>query len=158
MIEQILRIWSILSRMRFNRARNFCFFFPFALKSSFKSHQMTIFLVQKRGLSENIIIWVKTSSFEWKHYYFKQTKLSFDDFLMTTLERENEWKKEPQIPRVKYCFELKYVNFFMSETRFESKWVEKTSKFCVRLRILFYFKLKKMQKIFLKNSKGYFFG
>ena len=42
------------------RARNFWFFFPLALKSSLKSHQMTTFLAQKRGLSEKIIIWVKT--------------------------------------------------------------------------------------------------
>ena len=44
---------------------------------------------------------MKTSSFEL--YHFEQTKLSFDDFLMMTSERENESeskrKKEPQIPR-----------------------------------------------------------
>ena len=50
-----------------------------ALMLSLKSRQMT-------SLSEIIIIWVKTSS--------------FDDFFLTTWERENESdrKKEPQIP------------------------------------------------------------
>jgi hypothetical protein len=50
---------------------------------------MTTFLVEKRGLSENIIISVKL-------YHFEQTKLSFDDFLMTTSKRESEKEKETQ--------------------------------------------------------------
>ena len=37
-------------------AQKFWFFFPLALKSSLKSHQMTHFFVQKRCLSEKIII------------------------------------------------------------------------------------------------------
>ena len=77
---------------------------------------MTTFLVKKRGLSENIIIsvktsskhhhfsenFIKTSSFQWKLYHFEQTKLSFDDFLMTTSEQENESerKKKTQILRL----------------------------------------------------------
>ena len=37
--------------------------------------------------------------FEWKHHHLSE-KLSFEDFLMITSERENESerKKEPQIP------------------------------------------------------------
>ena len=47
-------------------------------------------------------------SFYWKLYHFEQKKLSFDDFLMTTSERENESerKKEPQIPRLIYLFNI----------------------------------------------------
>ena len=60
---------------------------------------------------------MKTSLFEWKHYIFllkwwschqihlfERKKVSFDDFFMTTWERENERKKEPQISRLwAYC-------------------------------------------------------
>ena len=48
-----------------------------------KSHQVTKFLGSKKEL-----------------YHFEWTKLSFDDFLMTTSKRENERKKKAQIPRV----------------------------------------------------------
>ena len=43
----------------------------------------------------------KSSSFKWILYHFEQNKLSFDEFLMTTWEQENESerKKEPQILR-----------------------------------------------------------
>ena len=61
-----------------------------ALKSSTKSHQTTTFLFKKG-------VWVKSSLFEWKIYHFEQNKLLYDDFLITTWERENERKKEPQI-------------------------------------------------------------
>ena len=58
--------------------------------------------------SENIIIWVKISSFFTHTYddlfiqslFLNEKKVSFDIFFMTTWERENERKKEPQIPRL----------------------------------------------------------
>ena len=60
------------------------------------------FFLFKRG------VWVKSSSVEWKRYHFEQNKLSFDDFLMTTWEQENERKKEPQISRlIRLTSELK---------------------------------------------------
>ena len=78
-----------------------------ALKSSWKSHQMTPFLFKKRNR-------VKKSLFEWKHCHisfkwwsfhpipiFERKKCHLMTFFMTTWERENESerKKEPQIPR-----------------------------------------------------------
>ena len=62
-------------------------FFSLALKSSLKSHQMTFFWFKKG-------VWVKVSSFEWKRYHFEQTKLSFDDFLMTNSEWENKSERK----------------------------------------------------------------
>ena len=64
-----------------------------ALKSSSKSHQMTTCFVQ------NDIIFNKTTSFILNHH-FEWKKLSFDDFLMTTWEQENESqrKNKSQIP------------------------------------------------------------
>ena len=61
---------------------------------------MTTFLAQKRGLCEKISILVKT-------FHFDRTKLSFDDFLMTTSwwENESERKKEPKIPCLRFCTE-----------------------------------------------------
>ena len=87
-------------------------FFSLALKSSLKSHQVTFFWFKKE-------VWVKVSSFEWKLYHFEQTKLSFDDFLMTTSEQEkdSERKKEPQIPRLS-CDWLSYL----VRAREETKW------------------------------------
>ena len=59
-----------------------------ALKLSLKSHQMTTFFVQKRSLSEIIIIWVKTLSF-----WTKQVAIwwLFNDHLRAReLEREEK--------------------------------------------------------------------
>ena len=67
-----------------------------ALKSSLKSHQMTTFLVQKRGLSENIIIWVKTLSL-WTNKIFIWWLFN-DDF--RARERQHR-KKELQIQRLR---------------------------------------------------------
>ena len=62
-------------------------------------------------------VWVKKTSFEWKLYHFKRTKLSFDDFLMTTSERENERKKEPQIPRLSELLHLEEKQSFKLTVR-----------------------------------------
>ena len=81
-LKETFKLGSSLKHARFIMAWNFWFFFPLAL----------VLLHSNRVL-------VGTSSFEWKLYHFEQNKLSFDDFLMTIWERENESKKEPQIPR-----------------------------------------------------------
>ena len=85
---------------------------------------MTTFLAQKRGLSENIIIWVKTLLF-W-------TKLSFDDFLMTTSEQENESerKKEPQIPRLKIQIPLQKIVQSIAQCEVNSSSKESTILLC----------------------------
>ena len=69
-----------------------------ALKTSLKSHQMTPFFIQNEDWEQNDVVLVKTWS-SWTKM------LSFDDFLMTTWERENEGqrKKTPQIPRPSFC-------------------------------------------------------
>ena len=66
-----------------------------ALKSSWKSHQMTPFFVQKEVLGE------KKSSFEWNMAMFSLKYLCFHLKKLTTWERvnESERKKEPQILR-----------------------------------------------------------
>ena len=56
-----------------------------------KSTNDNFFGSKKRGFSENIIISAKNVSF-WTN------KVSFDDFLMTTSERESKRRKKPQIP------------------------------------------------------------
>ena len=61
----------------------------------------------------SIIIWVKTLPYFTQMMIFfnpiplfERKKVSFDDFFMTTWERENESerKKEPQIPRLSQWF------------------------------------------------------
>ena len=58
-----------------------------ALKTSLKSHQMTPFLIQNEDWEQNDVVLVKTLSYETK-------KLSFDDFLMTYWEQENESQRK----------------------------------------------------------------
>ena len=58
-----------------------------ALKSSLKSHQMTTFLIQNEYWENVDFILVNTSSFWIK-------KFSFDDFLITTWEREGKSQKK----------------------------------------------------------------
>ena len=65
-----------------------------ALKSSWKSHQMTLFSFKKK-------YWMKKSPFEWNMSMFPLRWWCFHLKKLTTWERENESerKKEPQIPR-----------------------------------------------------------
>ena len=60
-------------------------------------------------------VWVKTSSFEWKLYHFKETHLLFDDFLVMISEQENEdeKKKEQQIPCLDTLFPRIVSHFYV---------------------------------------------
>lgn len=60
---RVSQLESVMSYRLSQYALNFCLFSPLALKLSLRGHQMTIFSFQKRSLSEEIIIWVKNSSF-----------------------------------------------------------------------------------------------
>ena len=91
-----MKISALSVSCLWNRARNFWLFFSLTLVLSISSHYQQVnkwqlFWLKKRGFSENIIISAKNVSF-WTN------KVSFDDFLMTTSERESKRKKKPQIP------------------------------------------------------------
>ena len=57
-------------------------------------HQVTFWLLQNDKVFTQMMIFFT--------HFFERKNLSFDDFLMTTWERENksERKKKPQIPRL----------------------------------------------------------
>ena len=72
------------------------------------SFYLSLSFSRTQVVTEMVIKWqlfCSKKKYEWKLCHFEQNKLSFDDFLMTTWEQENESerKKEPQILRLDLC-------------------------------------------------------
>ena len=79
----------------------------------YSSRSRSLALKSSTSLSENIILWVKTLPYFTQMMIFSpntknKKKVSFDDFYMTTGEKENERKKDPQIPRLNVYFWIRH--------------------------------------------------